>query len=79
MKTHVALLMAIGCITVTTQSQTPEGLEGKWEVAAGPNQLRVVLNITRASDGLHLGTSLSRYGREFAARIGRTALRIRVL
>jgi hypothetical protein len=62
MKRHVAtLLIAIGFITVTTQSQTPVGLEGRWEgtLAAGPNQLRVVLNITRASDGVHLGTLTS--------------------
>jgi hypothetical protein len=61
MKTRVAPLIAIGCITVTTLSQTPEGLEGKWEgtLVAGPNQLRLVLNITRTSDGLHLGTMTS--------------------
>src|SRR5262245_59492149 len=62
MKRHLAsLLIAIGLITVAAQSQTPIGLEGKWEgtLVAGPNQLRVVLNITRASDGLHLGTLTS--------------------
>jgi hypothetical protein len=62
MKTRFAtLLIAIGFITVTTQSQTPVGLEGKWEgtLVAGPNQLRVVLNITMASDGVHLGTMTS--------------------
>jgi hypothetical protein len=60
MKTRFATL-PIGFITVTTQSQTPVGLEGKWEgtLVAGPNQLRVVLNITMASDGVHLGTMTS--------------------
>jgi len=59
MKRHVAtLLITIGFVTIAAHSQAPVGLEGKWEgtLVAGPNQLRVVLNITRASDGLHLGT-----------------------
>jgi len=62
MKRHVAtLLITIGFVTIAAHSQAPVGLEGKWEgtLVAGPNQLRVVLNITRASDGLHLGTMIS--------------------
>src|SRR5215510_16093592 len=62
MKRHVAtLLITIGFVTIAAHSQPPVGLEGKWEgtLVAGPNQLRLVLNITRASDGLHLGTLTS--------------------
>ena len=62
MKGHVAtLLITIGFLTIAAHSQTPVGLEGKWEgtLVAGPNQLRIVLNITRASDGLHLGTMIN--------------------
>ena len=62
MKRHLTtLLITIGFITAAAHSQTPIGLEGKWEGAlvAGPNQLRLVLNITRASDGIHLGTLTS--------------------
>jgi len=57
MKRHVVtLLITIGFVTLAAHTQTPTGLEGKWEgtLVAGPNQLRLVLNITRTSDGLHL-------------------------
>src|SRR5262249_26451654 len=62
MKRHfVTLLITFGFVTVAAHSHTHIGLEGKWEgtLVAGPNQLRLVLNITRASDGLHLGTLTS--------------------
>jgi murein DD-endopeptidase MepM/ murein hydrolase activator NlpD len=62
MKTHFAIvLIVIGLLTVPAHGQTPAGLEGKWEgtLAVGPNQLRLVLNISRTSDGLYLGTMIS--------------------
>ena len=48
-------------IAAIAYAQAPSGLEGRWEGAlvVGPNQLRLVFNILKASDGLYLGTMTS--------------------
>ncbi|HYR87983.1 MAG TPA: M23 family metallopeptidase [Terriglobia bacterium] len=61
MKQLIICVLA-ACMAVTmTYAQTPSSLEGKWEgaLAAGPNQLRLVLNISKAADDLYLGTLTS--------------------
>jgi hypothetical protein len=63
MKCYVIFLcsMTMCLMVATTYAQAPGGLEGKWEgtLVVGPNQLRLVLNISKASDGLYLGTLTS--------------------
>src|SRR5256712_6201518 len=59
---RLIIYVIAACTAVTlTYAQTPAGLEGRWEgaLAAGPNQLRLVLNISRAADDLYLGTLTS--------------------
>jgi len=59
---RLIIYVIAACTAVTlTYAQTPAGLEGRWEgaLAAGPNQLRLVLNISKAADDLYLGTLTS--------------------
>ena len=59
---QLTVYIIAACTAVTlTYAQTPTGLEGRWEgaLAAGPNQLRLVLNISKAADDLYLGTLTS--------------------
>src|SRR5262249_41872201 len=53
--------ITICLIAAIAHDQAPSTLEGKWEgtLVVGPNQLRLVLNISKASDGLYLGTMTS--------------------
>jgi murein DD-endopeptidase MepM/ murein hydrolase activator NlpD len=48
-------------LAATVYCQAPPALEGKWEGAlvAGPNQLRLVLNVSKAADDLYLATVTS--------------------
>src|SRR5215467_16105907 len=59
MKASLFLAFLIGASFLTGQESS--GLEGKWEGSLGsaPNQLRIVLNISKASDGLYLGRLIS--------------------
>ena len=43
------------------QAQDLEGLDGTWQgaITAGPNTLRVVLEVSRSRDGIYLGTLVS--------------------
>src|SRR5678809_36378 len=61
MKRHFFVMLIVMCLAVAASAQTPAGLEGKWEGAlvVGPTQLRLVVNISKASDGLYLGTMQS--------------------
>jgi murein DD-endopeptidase MepM/ murein hydrolase activator NlpD len=54
-------VLAVCSSAIAAYAQAPAGLEGKWEgaLAAGPNQLRLVLNISKAADDLYLGTLMS--------------------
>src|SRR6267142_1375151 len=59
---RLIIYVIAACTAVTlTYAQTPAGLEGRWEgaLAAGLNQLRLVLNISKAADDLYLGTLTS--------------------
>jgi hypothetical protein len=46
---------------IIIQAQAPKGLPGTWEgtLVAGPNKLRLVLEVTQSSDGVQLGTLVS--------------------
>jgi murein DD-endopeptidase MepM/ murein hydrolase activator NlpD len=50
----VGAVAAICAFTVSAQAQTP-GAAGRWEGRIGGSGLRLVLDITRARDGLYLG------------------------
>lgn len=58
----VGLLAAIGATPLPAASQAaPTGVDGRWQGAIGtpPNQLRLGLELSRAPDGLFLGTLIS--------------------
>src|SRR5262245_9189813 len=61
MKRHFIVMLIVMCSAASASAQAPTGLEGKWEGAlvVGPNQLRIVLNVSKASDGLYLGIMMS--------------------
>src|SRR5262245_49526699 len=57
----VTLLFFVGLLAGAVFAQTPTGAEGRWEgtLVVGPNQLRLVVDITKASDGVYLGALTS--------------------
>jgi hypothetical protein len=62
MKRHLSrVLLAMTFAAAGLLAQGPVALDGKWEGAlvVGPTKLRLVLNISKASDGLYLGTMSS--------------------
>ena len=64
---HWLLALAVGTIAAllsggtVIHAQDPEGLDGTWEgvLVAGPNKLRLVLEVSKSSDGIYLGTLVS--------------------
>jgi hypothetical protein len=48
-------------LTHVAQAQQDVAMEGRWEgvLEAGPNKLRLVVNISKAADGIYLGTMTS--------------------
>jgi hypothetical protein len=58
----VTVMAAIGATPLSAASQAaPSGFDGRWQGAIGtpPNQLRLALELSRAPDGLFLGTLIS--------------------
>src|SRR5262245_41913229 len=57
----VTLLFFVGLLAGAVLAQPPTGAEGRWEgtLVVGLNQLRLVVDITKASDGVFLGTLTS--------------------
>src|SRR5215813_258619 len=55
------ILLLIALMSRFATSQSAAGLEGRWEgtLSVGPNQLRLVIEVTKTSDGLYFGSLVS--------------------